>query len=72
MQPNRTVSFPDKDMVNFMLRNIPKICKVPKLTHFSKSRDHTITARDPEAKLLICPAHNCVLKSLPFSWMRAA
>ena len=72
MQPGLTINFQNKDMVNFMLRNVSKVCKVLKLAHFSKSRDHTITARDPEAKLLICPAHNCILKSLSFSWMRAA
>ena len=72
MQPGRAISFPNKDMINFMLRNISKICKILKLTHFSKSRDYTITARDSEAKFFIRPAHNCILKILSFSWMRAA
>ena len=72
MQLGLTIRLPNKDMVNFMLRNISKVCKILKLTHFSKSRDHTITTRDPEAKLLICPTHYCIQKSLPFSWMRAA
>ena len=46
MQPGLTINFQNKDMVNFMLRNISKVCKVLKLTHFSKSRDHTISTRD--------------------------
>ena len=72
MQPDLTISFPNKDMVDFMLGNIPKVCKVRKLTDFSKSRNHTITTRNLKAKLFISPAHNCILKSLSFSWMRAA
>ena len=72
MQPDLAFNFQNKDMVNFMLRNTPKICKVLKLTHFSKSRDHTITTRDFQAKFFISPTYYCIQKSFPFSWMRAA
>ncbi len=66
------ICFPNKDMVDFMLGNTSKICKVLKLAYFSKSRDHTITTRNLKAKFFISPAHYCIQKSLPFSWMRAA